>query len=655
MTNLSWYLHRLSKMPVTELPYRFEQLVKKELDKHAARPFQRDFREHSRCIHRMGTPEFTGVSPELKAQVIACAESTLHHHFCVFGIEKDFGNPVNWHLDPKTDRQWPLIFWGDIDYRDGKTIGGIKFAWELNRLHHLPLLAVAFQMTGERRYREEVFVQLRSWLAGNPYPKGINWISGIEIGVRLINLVYCLKFLADESLTTDEQQTITDFVSLHGRHLCRYPSKYSSCANHAVAEALGLFAAGLCFPGVEEAGRWKKFGKHVLEREVTRQIYPDGSSFEYSVPYLQFVCELFLVYLLLCREYGERCGAQVYERLKASFAFLSAVADGNGNTPGIGDGDDGCVLSLEPTRRNKVIGLLNTGAILFDNPNWILENASYDLATFCLLGEGARARWERLKKQAGRRASAVQCFTDGGLVTIRDRDNLLFVGNGGPLGLEPLGGHGHADCLSFWLSVNDHPMVVDPGTYLYHGGGKWRRYFRSTSAHSTITVDAQDQAPMVSDFMFGRFYHSRWTQYQDSNEYVTWSAEHDAYTRLDDPVVHRRSITYSKISGEFLVEDLLSCHDVHRIESLIHFHPDCTVTLSGQTVTATLGKARLTFHLDGRWASCEIVKGQEAPPLGWYSPSFNEMQASPTLVCRKTVNGTVKFASSICVECDICA
>lgn len=650
MTDLLWYMHRLRKMPVVELPYRLDHWAKKKRDKYSVVAAARDGRACGNRIRRMDLSGVEEVFPDLRTRVVTSAESILNHHFNVFGIDRDFGDPIDWHLDPKTGNQWPLAFWGDIDYRDGRTVGGIKFAWELNRLQHLPVLAVAFQMTQDRRYRGELFAQLQSWMDGNPYPRGINWISGIEIATRIVNVIYSLRLLGGESPHAGQQEVLTKFMASSGRHLYRYRSRYSSCANHAVAEALGLFAAGLCFPDLEGALEWKRLGKSVLEHEVTRQIYPDGSSFEHSVPYLQFVSELFLVYLLLCRDYGEPCGEPVSSRLKAAFEFLSKVTDANGNYPYIGDGDGGCLLKLNGTSRGRLISLLNIGAVLFDNPTWIPEKADYDLMTFCLLGGGSKVRWERLKKQADGEHGVVQRLMDAGVVTIRDRDDILFVGNGGRLGLEPLAGHGHADCLSFWLSVKGHPIVVDPGTYRYHSGGKWRTYFRSTSAHSTIVVDEEDQAPIVSDFMFGKFYHTRQTQFDDSQERVVWSVEHDGYGRLEDPVIHRRTFAYIKQNHELVIEDLLTCRGTHSITSLIHLHPNCLISLSGHSVGVRCGDAELTFELDKAWESVRVVCGQQDPILGWYSPGFNEIRESPTLVCGKTISGTARFMSVIRVK-----
>ena len=260
----SWYFNRLRKMPVLEIPYRIDQAIKKNIDRKNGKRISIDIKTSTRInIKQTDVSDFYRIFPGARNAVLSDAENILKHEFNIFGIEKDFGNPINWHLDPKTNNSWPLKFWGDINYRDGKTIGGIKFAWELNRLHHLPHLSIAFSITKDSRYKDEIFCQLQSWLEANPYPKGINWISGIELGIRVVNIAYTLKFLGNEPLTSEQQRLILQFISIHGRHLYHYPSKYTSCGNHAIAEALGMFTAGLCFPDIDGADKWKSFGKKV--------------------------------------------------------------------------------------------------------------------------------------------------------------------------------------------------------------------------------------------------------------------------------------------------------------------------------------------------------------------------------------------------------
>jgi Heparinase II/III-like protein/Heparinase II/III N-terminus len=58
------------------------------------------------------------------------------------------------------------------------------------------------------------------------------------------------------------------------------------------------------------------------------------------------------------------------------------------------------------------------------------------------------------------------------------------------------GGHGHYDQLSVELAGGGHNLAVDPGRYTYaEDDDGWRRWFKGTSAHNTVTVDGLDQTP----------------------------------------------------------------------------------------------------------------------------------------------------------------
>ena len=636
---------------IAEYPYRLVQMLRRIEDRFFLKPSSGlPFRDSGGMnIAKEDLSWIEARFPGIRSLVLEDAEKILRHRFDIFGIDADFGDPIDWHLDPKTGRSWPLKFWGLIDYKDGETVGGIKFAWELNRLNHLPRLAVAFNLTGDTRFKDEVFHQMESWLAANPYPAGINWIMGLELGIRIANVVWTLRFLGAETLTDREKDIVLSFVAVHARHLARYPSKHSSAANHSIAEALGLFIAGSCFPGLMGSESWKRSGREIMIREVERQIYPDGGGFEHSLPYLQFVLEMLVVFVRSCRETGDEVPGSIEDGLRRSLGFLAHIMDRNGNVPAIGDGDDGCVLKLAYGDSGMARWLLNSGAVLLEESAWLSEDAEFDQKTAFLLGPGAAASWRRLKSSGRPKSPGSAFFPDSGIAVVRGSSplNMLFVGNGGRLGAEPLGGHGHADALSIWLSVSGRPVLVDPGTYLFHGGGKWRDYFRSTAAHNTIRIDKLDQAEILADFMYGRFYRIVDCRFADIGDSVSWSAEHDGYGRLRDPVAHRRSVIFDKLHDRIEIEDSLRCRGRHYIESRLHFHPERRVEREGDGYRISGGGPCLELRVDGKWTRQELLKGSLDPMGGWYSPSFNVLEETVTLLLGAWVEGDTTFCHTV--------
>ncbi len=656
-SQISWYLKRLKKMPLKEIPYRVNQSFRKIMDKQkisGGKPRflsseSTDFDIQFLCDDGLDIASIFG--PVKSETAIKEAEQVLNNHFEIFGESVHFESPINFHLDPKTGNEWPLEFWGDIDFRDGKKIGGIKFAWELNRLHHWPKLAIAYSITKDQKYLERLFSELDNWLESNPYSHGINWIMGIEHGIRLANLYYTLKTIGSNLLDETRKKTISEFISLHAHHLYRFPSKYSSCANHAVAEALGLFISGLFMPNLKSAKKWKHFGKSVLEREVINQIYPDGSSFEHTIPYLQFVTDHFLIYYLVCQDHKENIGDQVGKRLEAVCKFLSSIMDIKGNIPMIGDDDDGFLIKLWFGDHNNYCSLLNTCGILFNKPEWIHPAATLDTKTVFLLGDSTDSRWKELKNQQAWQKKSFY-FDNAGLAVMADNKSgkeILFIGNSGPLGLKPLSGHGHADALSFWLSVGGQPYFVDPGTYLYHSGGRWRSYFRSTAAHNTLLVDSQDQAEQIADLMFEEFYNIHDVRWSEDNERVFWGAEHDGYGRLTDPVIHRREVTYKKQNHSFEIADGIECQGQHEIKLFFHFHPGIEIQREADnSYRLTDGTTALVLRVDSQLQS-RIFSGSEEPIMGWYSPGFNRIEKANTLVFTKEIKGKSQIKSEITI------
>ena len=643
-------------MPLREIPYRLNQAALKKFDKiFLPNSSPSEFTSDFSCVKISKFPSGEHVANHVQLsdrEIFADeAEKIIRHRLNIFGVEADFGNQIDFHLDPKTGKSWPLKFWGDIDYRDGKTVGGIKFAWELNRLQHWPRLAMACRLTGNRKYCQEVLSELDRWIKENPYPKGINWISGIELGLRMVSLFYSLKFIGTESLKAEDKLNILNFVQLHGRHLFRYPSKYSSCANHALAEALGLFIAGLAFPGLENASKWKAFGKEVLEREVTRQILPDGTSFEYTVPYLQFVADHFLIYYLLCKEYGEKISPKIEQRLMTICEFMVHIVDENCNIPMIGDDDSGYLLKLSPGDSNNFLSILNTCGILFQRSDWLHPASLLDVKTLFLLGVSARRKWENLyAERTWKRKSAY--FSNAGLAVIahdKSGQEVLFVGNSGPTGLKPLGGHGHADALSFWLSVGGQPFFIDPGTYLYHSGGRWRRYFRSTAAHNTIEIDGQDQAEQLADFMFADFYHIHDVVWSEETDAIVWGAAHDGYRRLPDPVMHNREVTFYKRQCLFKIVDSITAQKEHEIKLFFHLHPDVHVEGKGEnTFLMSFDATTIMLSVDSTMKAT-LYCGSKNPLSGWYSPKFNRLRETTTLVFSKEICGNAIIESTVTI------
>ncbi|MCP4022455.1 MAG: heparinase, partial [Desulfobacteraceae bacterium] len=574
------------------------------------------------------------------------AYATFENKFNVFKERVSFDQDIDWHVDPITKNQWPKKFWGDIDYRD-KNLGGVKFVWEFNRLYGLFPLGFTYKLTGEKKYAQKIVRLIKSWVKKNPYPIGVNWASGIESGVRLANLVWALSCLEKYTFSDDDTAAINTFVYFNAVRLHRYPSKYSSANNHLLAEGFGLFVAGLFFPHFQEADTWLKQGKSILENECSRQILPDGGSFEYSTTYLSFVFDFFLLFKICCNSNGIEYNKTIDHQLEKSCEFVKRISDENGNIPNIGDQDSAVLVNFGLNNHENFQSILNTGSILFDRPDLIADTKT-DLKTFLLTGKMVpeQTSLRRIESQ-----SAI-VLKDSGLAVIRDRvDNkeILFVGNATPLGMAPLYAHGHLDALSFYLSVDGEEIFIDPGTYLYHNSGIWREYFRSTAAHNTLRINRKDMSKQTGDFMFARPYAIIENTLDKTGGGIIWKAGHDAYKAKEPFADVNREVCWDTRKNEFIIKDTITNQARAMIELFFHFHPECKLASREDGFKITRGNVNIDLRPDTSLQS-QILQGSHEPVAGWYSPGFNQIMESFTIRLYGQYNAQSSFTTRICIN-----
>src|SRR6185369_291003 len=170
-----------------------------------------------------------------------------------------------------------------------------------------------------------------------------------------------------------------------------------------------------------------------------------------------------------------------------------------------------------------------------------------DDKTRWLLGPQAAAQFAALDS-ARTGLPQRQQFPDGGYYVLGceldSAREIRIVADAGPLGYLSIAAHGHADALSFTLSAGGRELLIDPGTFAYHTHQRWRDYFRGTIAHNTVRVDRQDQSLNAGNFLWLAHARARLVSFEVTPDEELWSAEHDGYARLQDPVLHRRELRF---------------------------------------------------------------------------------------------------------------
>jgi hypothetical protein len=285
---------------------------------------------------------------------------------------------------------------------------------------------------------------------------------------------------------------------------------------------------------------------------------------------------------------------------------------------------------------------LATGTALFDRADFRLKARQLDDKTRWLLGQDGERRFRHAR--GGGPLPVRRSFPDGGYYVLgcdfETASEIRIVADAGPLGYGGIAAHGHADALSFTLSVGGREVFVDPGTYTYRTDSPWRDYFRGTSAHNTIRIDGQDQSESGGTFMWLRKARTRVTDWRSTSEEDVLDAMHDGYRRLADPVTHRRRIILYKHLRRIVLEDQLEMAAAHNVELHFHCNEDCVLQPHSDSHLLKLQDVAVTIQLpEAVGARAEVCRGRVNPPLGWISRRFDVRVPAPTLVWRARVDG----------------
>ncbi len=499
-----------------------------------------------------------------RPELIALADAIGAHRFPIFATELDTGPAIDWRKDYLTQRTSGLQYFRFVPYLDAARVGDHKVIWELNRHQHLIVLARAFDATNNAAYLNEITAQLSSWRAQNPFLRGINWASALEVAFRAFSWLAVLALLGDRLPGVDRDALHADLYR-HGRYLEHNLSVYFSPNTHLLGESLALAALGR----VLDIQRWRELGDNVLRAQRPVQLRSDGGYFEQSTYYHVYALDMYLLHHLLLEPDAES------EALLTNMSgFLAAVMGPQRRLPLLGDDDGG-------------------------NLFWPYgERAQF-----------GRIALERASRVLGREfpapPSALLAATGLAAVTLGDLFALVDCGPFGPGGA----GHSHSDTLSLILRFLDQDILIDPGTFTYTADLAARNLFRGSSVHNTVRIDARDQADPVNPF--------RWEN-KPAVKLVSWEPrdEHAVLTAKCESrgFVHRREFHFTP-DALVILDRITGPPGPHDIEQF--WHTPLQPRQQGNTVQ--LGPTTLELAPD---AEIEILPGAYSLCYGQKTPSY---------------------------------
>jgi hypothetical protein len=643
MNTLNWYIDRLRVMSPQEVVYRARQkLSAAALSLGGIPSYLRTFNipDHRTVAFEIEDPppDLVDEISQTLAEIAAQAKGPRRNCFSLLGLpEMDFGTPLNWFLDPITGKEWPRNKpASSINYRHQEELGEVKYVWEVGRMPWLLPRAIAARLLHDEELARYVIEDIAHFARSNPPYMGIHWTSGLEHAVRIVNWTWALALISPIVTPTESDcEAIARYVATAADFCYRFPSLYSSANNHLIGEAAAMEIAGRSWPFLPHAKRLASRGTTIIDREFPRQVTPDGFCVELSPAYLLEDVEWSLCVAAVRRQYSQNFPAIWSQRWRAVAQFIMALTNGQSDLPAIADSDDANILFRPvPLKTSDWISLLS----LAGNERVVEQS----LSTTCRV---AAWLWKlpprisdsrnevsvpvpRAKKITEQKA---HIFLPSGIIVLRGPMSRL-IADFGPHGFPPLHAHAHADSLSVVVYGGDEPILVDPGTYCYHGQKKWRNWFRSTRAHNTMEINGKNQSEIRGAFLWGKVATTRLESWSFGPRSVC-QASHDGYS----PLRHTRNISSSHddiylIVDRVAYEGAKSERETPTCILWWHFAPG-KIAIEDNSVRWMGTHVQCVLTWQSSWKPYDVLhyEGDDEIPQGWVSPHFSVKEPAPVI------------------------
>ncbi len=511
---------------------------------------------------------------ETNHALVEQADRICANKITLFGREYEFGPQFSWHVDVESGFVWPVKNYYAYSHVVLNRGIDIKFPWELNRVHHFVTLARAYRITRKETYAETLTTQLRSWAHGNPFEKGINWASTMEVAIRAINLMWAYYLLLEsKELTREVHVLFQNLLGGHGVFMARNLENRSAIrGNHYLADLLGLLYAVSFFPSIRIGEKKRRYQAKEFCAEISAQFQADGSNFEGSIPYHALTTEMLLhgyAILYKCGGVSKEETGKLAGALEKAARFLEICTRPDGLAPLVGDNDSGKIIRL--------------GSLAV--PNNDHRTLLHTIDAVLQLRTGAVEARSRLSSAA---------FPDAGIYVLRDELHYLLVKNSA-LGTGGKGSHSHNDNLHVEVCIGASSYLVDPGTFTYARSVESRNEMRSTAYHNTVQIDRIEHNVFSQRDPFTCIANSAPGQngLQTGAAIDVFTGE-VKYVSLPGktPAVHTRRIEFEKTSGAWAITDSVSATEGATVAWAFHTPFAVNVATNNQAIEIRAGHGK---------------------------------------------------------------
>lgn len=567
------------------------------------------------------------LAPNTVSDIIYKAERVLGHSFSILGLgEIKHKKQIDWQLDPVTQKKWPSSIFDmqrppDIDP---------KYTAELNRLQHLYPLTQAFILTGNKKFADEIIIQVLDWINSHPLIENIYMRSALEVSLRVIAISWSLNIINyGYKLDRKIRLKVLKSIYLQTFYISEHLKLAGEVNNHLIGEVSCLVIVGVLFPEFDLSGTWIEKGLSILEKEALKQFSMNGANKE-GVYYHKFVLDFYTLVIILCKQNKVTISEGLLKSVEKMYEFVLQSVRPDGLPPGIGDNDSGKVFRLDANTADYS-STLATGAALFKRADMKYVSGGFSAESLWLLGTNGYESYCQLDSK--KPAEASYALKDTGIYIMRsgfEKDSIYLATTAGMHGIGKEG-HLHDDATSFEIYAYGHPVICDIGTYTYNGKRILRDYFRGTKGHNSLIIDNKESSISMPDSAFG------WI-HREAGETTIWHSSNSFdFIKMvrhykDEDATLYRCILFVK-NEFFIISDIITSEKTHNYELNFHFNdikPEIDATGNYLLQFSKKEGAGLVF-ISSETKELKLYKGNWNPMLGWHSENYGKKKASYSL------------------------
>jgi len=546
-------------------------------------------------------------------EYINYANKILMKEFSIFEKVYKPDNRINWHHSFFDNFTWKFDKSENIEIYPKNRKVDVKYVWEFNRHQFLTYLGFAYYYTNNEDYARAFKLIILDGIKSNPPLCGINWFSGLEISIRLINWIFTLYFFKKSIEINNNDFFKEIFISMfqHVYFLVHFYTHRSF--NHTIGEIFGMHLFLKIFEEIVPIKRLEKKFFKKFETQILLQTRLDGTNIEQSINYHKFDLEFFSLFNIINYNNIKKECKYLIEKM---FNYLLHAIKPNGTIPLIGDSDDGKVLLLMFHKNNNFIELINLASILFQRGDYKFISKAISPISILLLGANGYNTYQNIKEKEP--PKKFEFFENAGYFIIRnnwtDKANYLFIDYGrfGP----QMAPHSHSGITNFLFTHEGNDIIIDSGTYSYNKSWNERNLYRSSKAHNILVIDQKNQAKELSWFSWENKPKVKRSLKIDDQQ-IKFNCFHDGFKGF---IVRREINTFMDLNVVIIKDSVIqtkksSKNTVHAID--LYFHLNNNVKVKFENNHAILNNKLLLRVTSKHYFTMKIKNSFFSPKYGF--------------------------------------